>query len=186
MTDKEYPVKSIQQEEFTGCYSHFTAFVRHWRNQSSAASTKSAFVPLHFALGEAFQFDWSEEWLVIGGLHCKILAAHTKLCASRAFMICSYPILAMSRLGFIESTHASLLLRPSRFGRLIHSGIVIYTHKRLVKIQRAQVVYFKCASTQVDDVCCKSRQACCCFSFKNVHVSMRLFLLPCAILMVLT
>jgi hypothetical protein len=65
--------------------------VRSWRNQSSAASTKSAFVPLHFALGEAFQFDWSEEWLVIGGVHRKILAAHTKLCASRAFMICAYP-----------------------------------------------------------------------------------------------
>ena len=82
---------AIQQEGFTGCYSRVTEFVRHWRNQSSAASTKSAFVPLHFALGEAFQFDWSEEWLVIGGIHRKILAAHTKLCASRAFMICAYP-----------------------------------------------------------------------------------------------
>jgi len=25
------------------------------------------FVPLKFALGQAFQFDWSEEGLVIGG-----------------------------------------------------------------------------------------------------------------------
>jgi transposase len=83
--------KEIQQDGFTGCYSRVTQFVRSWRNQSSAASTKSAFVPLHFALGEAFQFDWSEEWLVIGGIHRKILAAHTKLCASRAFMICAYP-----------------------------------------------------------------------------------------------
>ena len=81
----------IKQEGFTGCYSRVTEFVRHWHNQSSAVSTKSAFVPLHFALGEAFQFDWSEEWLVIGGIHRKILAAHTKLCASRAFMICAYP-----------------------------------------------------------------------------------------------
>jgi len=81
----------IKQEGFTGCYSRVTEFVRHWHNQSSAVSTKSAFVPLHFALGEAFQFDWSEEWLVIGGIHRKILAAHTKLCASRAFMIFAYP-----------------------------------------------------------------------------------------------
>ena len=81
----------IQQQGFTGCYALVTKFVRHWRNQSSATSTKSAFVPLHFALGEAFQFDWSEEWLVVGGIHRKILAAHTKLCASRAFMICAYP-----------------------------------------------------------------------------------------------
>ena len=81
----------IQQQGFTGCYALVTKFVRYWRNQSSATSTKSAFVPLHFALGEAFQFDWSEEGLVIGGTHRKILAAHTKLCASRAFMICAYP-----------------------------------------------------------------------------------------------
>jgi transposase len=81
----------IRQEGFTGSYTRVTEFVRSWRNQSSAANTKSAFVPLQFALGEAFQFDWSEEALVIGGIHRKILAAHTKLCASRAFMICAYP-----------------------------------------------------------------------------------------------
>jgi len=81
----------IRQEGFTGSYTRVAEFVRSWRNQSSAANTKSAFVPLHFALGEAFQFDWSEEALVIGGIHRKILAAHTKLCASRAFMICAYP-----------------------------------------------------------------------------------------------
>ena len=80
----------IQQQGFTGCYALVTKFVRHWRNQSQMA-TKSAFLPLHFALGEAFQFDWSEEWLVIGGIHRKILAAHTKLCASRAFIIFAYP-----------------------------------------------------------------------------------------------
>lgn len=48
-------------------------------------------VPLRFELGEAFQFDWSEETLVIGGIQRKIQAAHTKLCASRAFMIVAYP-----------------------------------------------------------------------------------------------
>ena len=35
--------------------------------------------------------NWSEEWLVIGGIHRKVLAAHTKLCASRAFMLSGYP-----------------------------------------------------------------------------------------------
>ena len=82
--------EDIQKQGFTGCYARVTAFIRQWREQSKASS-KSAFVPLHFALGEAFQFDWSEEALVIGGIHRKILAAHTKLCASRAFMISAYP-----------------------------------------------------------------------------------------------
>ena len=48
-------------------------------------------MPLKFELGEAFQFDWSEEWLVIGGIHRKLQAAHTKLCASRAFWLSAYP-----------------------------------------------------------------------------------------------
>ena len=33
-----------------------------------AQAVSKAFVPLHFELGEAFQFDWSEERLVIGGV----------------------------------------------------------------------------------------------------------------------
>jgi len=80
---------AIQKDGYTGCYSIVTDFIRHWRN--AAATGTSAFVPLTFALGEAFQFDWSEEWLVIGGVHRKILAAHTKLCASRAFLVAGYP-----------------------------------------------------------------------------------------------
>ena len=81
--------KEILNEGYTGGYSIVCDFVRRWRNQGG--QSKSAYVPLRFALGEAFQFDWSEEWLVIGGLHRKVLAAHTKLCASRAFMLSGYP-----------------------------------------------------------------------------------------------
>ena len=50
-----------------------------------------AFVPLRFELGEAFQFDWSEERLVVGGIWRKLQLAHLKLCASRAFMLVAYP-----------------------------------------------------------------------------------------------
>ena len=80
----------IKKEGYSGGYSILTDYVRHWRN-GLISGCKSAFVPLMFELGEAFQFDWSEEWLVIGGIHRKILAAHTKLCASRAFFISGYP-----------------------------------------------------------------------------------------------
>ena len=75
---------------FTGDYSRVTEFVRRWRANGGHALSK-AFVPLHFELGEAFQFDWSEERLVIGGVWRKILAAHMKLCASRAFVVLAYP-----------------------------------------------------------------------------------------------
>jgi hypothetical protein len=48
-------------------------------------------VPLKFELGEAFQFDWSEEGLLIGGVHHRMQVSHMKLCASRAFWLVAYP-----------------------------------------------------------------------------------------------
>lgn len=81
--------QEIRKDGYVGGYTIVCDFVRNWRNQGG--QSKTAYVPLKFTLGEAFQFDWSEEWLVIGGIHRKVLAAHTKLCASRAFMLSGYP-----------------------------------------------------------------------------------------------
>ena len=83
-------VGELQAAGFTGTYCRVTEFIRRWRADGGAAVSK-AFVPLHFELGEAFQFDWSEEHLVIGGVWRKILASHLKLCASRAFVVQAYP-----------------------------------------------------------------------------------------------
>ena len=83
--------KELQQAGFTGSYSGVNRYIYAWRDQAAKVTGKSAFVPLKFQLGEAFQFDWSEELLVIGGIHRKILVAHTKLCASRAFWLVAYP-----------------------------------------------------------------------------------------------
>jgi hypothetical protein len=33
-------------------------------------------VPLTFAPGEAFQFDWSEDWAIIGNERTKLQVAH--------------------------------------------------------------------------------------------------------------
>lgn len=75
---------------FEGDYSRVTEFIRHWRKDSSAA-LKKAYVPLRFEPGEAHQFDWSEERLVIGGVWRKLTVAHLKLCHSRAFVVQAYP-----------------------------------------------------------------------------------------------
>ena len=82
--------ETIRQKGYTGGYSQLTDFIRRTR-QHATSTGKSAFVPPKFQLGEAFQFDWSEECLVIGGIYRKILVAHTKLCASRAFHLSGYP-----------------------------------------------------------------------------------------------
>ena len=80
----------LQALGFTGSYTRVTEFVRRRRAEGSQPA-KAAFVPLCFEFGEAFQFDWSEETLVIGGCYRKVLLAHTKLCASRAFHLSAYP-----------------------------------------------------------------------------------------------
>ncbi len=79
----------IKTAGYTGGYSQITAFVREWRGKAGKAV--HAFVPLKFALGEAFQFDWSEEGLVIGGIYRRMQVSHLKLCASRAFWLVAYP-----------------------------------------------------------------------------------------------
>jgi hypothetical protein len=47
-------------------------------------------VSLVFAPGEAFQFDWSEDWAIIAGERTKLQVAHTKLSHSRAFIVRAY------------------------------------------------------------------------------------------------
>jgi transposase len=40
---------------------------------------------------EAFQFDWSEDWAIIGGSGLRQAVAHFKLSCSRAFILPAYP-----------------------------------------------------------------------------------------------
>ena len=55
----------IKAQGYRGGYSRVTDFIRAWRSESVLG--KQAFVPLSFEQGEAFQFDWSEEGVVVGG-----------------------------------------------------------------------------------------------------------------------
>ncbi len=81
----------LQARGYEGGYSRLTDFIRAWRHDEGKAELTNAFVPLKFELGDAFQFDWSEEGLVVGGIYYKVQAAHLKLCASRAFWLAAYP-----------------------------------------------------------------------------------------------
>ena len=67
--------------------------IRRWREQEAARTAgRGTFVPLVFAPGEAFQFDWSEDWVVLGGERRKVNVAQFKLCHSRAFLLQAYPL----------------------------------------------------------------------------------------------
>ena len=81
----------LASEGYAGSYTRLTDFIREWRDQQRLTVGKHAFVPLKFELGEAFQFDWSEEGLVVGGIYRRLQVSHLKLCASRAFWLVAYP-----------------------------------------------------------------------------------------------
>jgi hypothetical protein len=69
------------------------AFARGWkrdRQYEQQTSGRGTFVPLVFQPGEAFQFDWSEDYAVLGGKQVKLQVAHTKLSHSRAFIVRAY------------------------------------------------------------------------------------------------
>lgn len=78
---------------FSGSYDRIAAFARRWR-QEQREQTKTAargtYIPLRFAAGEAFQFDWSEDWAVINGERTKVQVAQFKLSHSRAFFLRAY------------------------------------------------------------------------------------------------
>ncbi|MEQ1552403.1 IS21 family transposase [Sphingorhabdus sp.] len=78
---------------YDGSYGRVAAFVRAWkaeRQRDAQSAGRGTFVPLIFAPGEAFQFDWSEDWAILGGKQTKLQVAHTKLSHSRAFIVRAY------------------------------------------------------------------------------------------------
>ena len=48
-------------------------------------------MPLSFAPGEAYQFDWSYEVVLIGGTTVTVKVAHLRLCHSRMLFVRAYP-----------------------------------------------------------------------------------------------
>jgi transposase len=93
---------------FDGSYNRVAAFAREWRadrQRELQTSGRGTFVPLTFAPGEAFQFDWSEDWAIIGNERTKLQVAHTKLSYSRAFIVRAY-LLQTHEMLFDAHTHA--------------------------------------------------------------------------------
>ena len=83
--------QAIQAQGYDGSYNRVSAFVRRWRVEEAESPKRAAYVPLAFELGEAFQFDWSCEYVFVGGLRRRLEVAHVKLAASRAFWLVAYP-----------------------------------------------------------------------------------------------
>jgi transposase len=75
---------------YEGGYDAVRRYARGWQRERSA-STAEAYVPLSFAPGEAYQFDWSHEIVLINGVTVKVKVAHVRLCHSRMPFVRAYP-----------------------------------------------------------------------------------------------
>ncbi len=97
---------------YEGSYNRVAAFARAWRDdyrRQQQMSGRGTFVPLSFAPGEAFQFDWSEDWAIIAGVRTKLQVAHFKLSHSRAFYVRAY-LLQTHEMLFDAHNHAFRVL----------------------------------------------------------------------------
>lgn len=100
---------------YEGSYNRVAAFAREWKAdlQIELQTTgRGTFVPLAFEPGEAFPFDWSEDWAIIGNERTKLQVAHTKLSYSRAFIVRAYHLQTHEML-FDAHNHASVCLAAS-------------------------------------------------------------------------
>jgi transposase len=97
---------------YAGSYNRVAAFTREWkaaRHREQQTCGRGAFVPLAFQPGEAFQFDWSEDWAILGGERTKLQVAHVKLSYSRAFTVRAY-LLQTHEMLFDAHNHAFRVL----------------------------------------------------------------------------
>jgi transposase len=75
---------------YRGGYDAVRRYTKAWRVAHGAA-TAQAYVPLSFAPGEAYQFDWSHEIVLINGVTVTVKVAHVRLCHSRMPFVRAYP-----------------------------------------------------------------------------------------------
>ncbi len=75
-------------EGYTGSYDTVRRYII--RLKGSSAGVSQGYIPLEFDAGDALQFDWSHEVVVLGSVEQKIRVAHFRLCHSRKPFILAY------------------------------------------------------------------------------------------------
>jgi len=82
--------ETLRDLGFEGGYDAVRRYAKSWRKARGAAAAQ-AYVPLTFAPGEAYQFDWSHELVLIDGAAVMVKVAHMRLCHSRMLFARAYP-----------------------------------------------------------------------------------------------
>jgi transposase len=74
---------------YEGGYDAVRRYARTRRRETKTSI--DAYIPLTFAPGEAYQFDWSHEVVLINGTTMIVKVAHLRLCHSRMLFVRAYP-----------------------------------------------------------------------------------------------
>jgi transposase len=82
--------EELRERGYDGGYDAVRRYARRWAKQHGQA-TAAAYVPLSFAPGEAYQFDWSHEVVLLSGVTVIVKVAHVRLCHSRMLFVRAYP-----------------------------------------------------------------------------------------------
>ena len=82
--------EELRERGYAGGYDAVRRYARTW-SVAHGQTLASAYVPLSFEPGEAYQFDWSHEIVLMGGMPLTVKAAHVRLCHSRLPFVRVYP-----------------------------------------------------------------------------------------------
>ncbi|QXX76710.1 IS21 family transposase [Methylovirgula sp. HY1] len=81
--------EELRGRGYDGAHDSVHRFAKTWRADQARVPVH-AFVPMSFAPGEAYQFDWSHETITLQGLPLMIKAAHMRLSHSRMPFVRAY------------------------------------------------------------------------------------------------
>jgi transposase len=82
--------EELRGRGYPGGYDAVRRYARQWQTAQGHA-TAPAYVPLHFAPGEAYQCDWRHEAVLLRGVPVTVKVAHLRLCHSRMLFARAYP-----------------------------------------------------------------------------------------------
>jgi transposase len=82
--------EELRSVGYAGSYAAVRRYSIAWREKRAGVAA-TAYVPLTFTPGEAYQFDWSHEIVVMDGVTTIVKVAHVRLCHSRMMLARAYP-----------------------------------------------------------------------------------------------
>lgn len=106
----------LASEGYEGGYDSVRRYAKKWLADHQS-SINGAYIPLAFPPGDAYQFDWSHEQVILGGKVQTVKVAHLRLCHSRKFYVVAYP---RESLEMVFNAHAKAF---ASFGGACRRGI---------------------------------------------------------------